>query len=617
VTLALRCTRGALAGTLIEVEGELVFGRGLPGQSGLGGDPKLSRRHARVYVEAGSLMLEDLGSTNGTWVNDQRLAAPRPLGAGDRVRCGDSSFEVIAAGSDPTRPADAAAPRTASPPSPVAPPPPPPAQPQYQPPPPPPAQPQYQPPPPPPAQPQYQPPPPPPPAQPQYQPPPPPPQPQYQPPLPPPPPAQPQYQPPPPAQPQYQPPPPPPPPPAPPTQPQYQPPPQPAPAAMPAGTAFLQVVDGPLAGQSIQIGAALGIGRGYGEPGALGGDHLLSRRHARIAMGASGVYFIQDTGSTNGTVLNGAPLRHAQPLGDGDEIRVGTTTLIARGLPRAPMAPEFEDYATPVPVAATRAGAPPALAGFGPPPVAAMAAPSFAPQGAAGTRLGSRRLIMAFVGAFVVSVAVGIAAVVLASPPGSRACPNGFVCQKPSKSPPLRSVHTFRGALGWDVEFDPTQLTASKASASGNDLVLHESNHQDKLWGLPAGSDLIAIEVKAFPAKKTSPKAAMSSMASSLSSQLVGATKAPNADQMFNVPLLGFHPGVGEVLEGDAKTPQGPGGLLKVAALAAQSGKLTVVAGVIYSVQRASNQRNDPDGPLDQMADTVLETVRFPSDGGQ
>ena len=38
------------------------------------------------------MVLEDLGSTNGTYLNDEPLNGPQPLHAGDRIRIGDSRF---------------------------------------------------------------------------------------------------------------------------------------------------------------------------------------------------------------------------------------------------------------------------------------------------------------------------------------------------------------------------------------------------------------------------------------------------------------------------------------------------------------------------------------------
>jgi pSer/pThr/pTyr-binding forkhead associated (FHA) protein len=40
-------------------------------------------------------VLEDLGSTNGTYLNEELLSGPQPLHAGDRVRIGDSEFTYM------------------------------------------------------------------------------------------------------------------------------------------------------------------------------------------------------------------------------------------------------------------------------------------------------------------------------------------------------------------------------------------------------------------------------------------------------------------------------------------------------------------------------------------
>lgn len=53
-------------------------------------DAGVSRRHARLFVQAGQVMLEDLETVNGTFINNQRLAArtPQPVRDGDELRCG-------------------------------------------------------------------------------------------------------------------------------------------------------------------------------------------------------------------------------------------------------------------------------------------------------------------------------------------------------------------------------------------------------------------------------------------------------------------------------------------------------------------------------------------------
>mgnify|MGYP006282149991 CR=1 FL=1 len=55
-------------------------------------DQFASSRHARIVREGAALILEDLGSTNGTWLNDEVLGGPTPLHGGDRIRIGDSEF---------------------------------------------------------------------------------------------------------------------------------------------------------------------------------------------------------------------------------------------------------------------------------------------------------------------------------------------------------------------------------------------------------------------------------------------------------------------------------------------------------------------------------------------
>ena len=58
-------------------------------------DAEVSRRHARLTFQGGKYVLEDLGSTNGTFVNGQRLAGPRVLKAGEVVSFGEQIILVF------------------------------------------------------------------------------------------------------------------------------------------------------------------------------------------------------------------------------------------------------------------------------------------------------------------------------------------------------------------------------------------------------------------------------------------------------------------------------------------------------------------------------------------
>jgi pSer/pThr/pTyr-binding forkhead associated (FHA) protein len=96
--LQMQVQSGPAAGTRIAVGHQpVVFGRAETGEGTLGDDPELSRRHASASVlDDGHLLVEDLGSTNGTFVNDRRIAAPTVVGPGDSLELGGTSLEVVA-----------------------------------------------------------------------------------------------------------------------------------------------------------------------------------------------------------------------------------------------------------------------------------------------------------------------------------------------------------------------------------------------------------------------------------------------------------------------------------------------------------------------------------------
>jgi predicted component of type VI protein secretion system len=67
---------------------ELFLGRDLSNDLVIN-DPEISRRHSRLYLQGNGYIIEDLGSTNGTFVNGQRLMGPNMLRPGDLVTFGE------------------------------------------------------------------------------------------------------------------------------------------------------------------------------------------------------------------------------------------------------------------------------------------------------------------------------------------------------------------------------------------------------------------------------------------------------------------------------------------------------------------------------------------------
>ena len=83
----------SLKGTRVPVSGPVVIGRS-PGADIVVGDDFVSGRHARVMLAGDEAVLEDLGSTNGTLLNGQRISIPQPLRPGDTIDVGAVRIKV-------------------------------------------------------------------------------------------------------------------------------------------------------------------------------------------------------------------------------------------------------------------------------------------------------------------------------------------------------------------------------------------------------------------------------------------------------------------------------------------------------------------------------------------
>ncbi len=86
---------GAESGRVVNVDRELTIGRAQPADILLT-DPRVSGRHAVLRPTPGGVVIEDVGSSNGTFVDGMRLAGPRQLRGGEAIVVGDTTLQVTA-----------------------------------------------------------------------------------------------------------------------------------------------------------------------------------------------------------------------------------------------------------------------------------------------------------------------------------------------------------------------------------------------------------------------------------------------------------------------------------------------------------------------------------------
>jgi pSer/pThr/pTyr-binding forkhead associated (FHA) protein len=82
---------GLSAGAVFAINGSITIGRS-PQTDVRIDDGFASARHARLFEREGAYFVEDMGSTNGTYLNGRRLRSPKQLRADDSIRIGDTEF---------------------------------------------------------------------------------------------------------------------------------------------------------------------------------------------------------------------------------------------------------------------------------------------------------------------------------------------------------------------------------------------------------------------------------------------------------------------------------------------------------------------------------------------
>ena len=97
--IVLRGVSGATFGKVFPVHGSMLVGRASDCDICIASE-EISRHHARLQLVPDGVMVEDMGSANGTYVNDQRVAGPTLLKAGGELRMDVVRFQLIAPGKE-------------------------------------------------------------------------------------------------------------------------------------------------------------------------------------------------------------------------------------------------------------------------------------------------------------------------------------------------------------------------------------------------------------------------------------------------------------------------------------------------------------------------------------
>ncbi|GMA33113.1 FHA domain-containing protein FhaB/FipA [Litorihabitans aurantiacus] len=92
VTLVVRA--GPLAGTTLNLRSSAVLIGRAPSCTLVLDDDYTSGRHARIFPHDGRWFVEDLGSTNGTWLGEHRVGDPEPLEIGRQLKVGQTLVEL-------------------------------------------------------------------------------------------------------------------------------------------------------------------------------------------------------------------------------------------------------------------------------------------------------------------------------------------------------------------------------------------------------------------------------------------------------------------------------------------------------------------------------------------
>ncbi|QAT41255.1 FHA domain-containing protein [Clostridium sp. JN-9] len=81
-------------GGVVPIQGDITIGRKQDNLIILD-DPYVSSHHLKIFHRNGEIFVEDLGSTNGTLINNKRISGTALINSGDEIKVGSTTFKVI------------------------------------------------------------------------------------------------------------------------------------------------------------------------------------------------------------------------------------------------------------------------------------------------------------------------------------------------------------------------------------------------------------------------------------------------------------------------------------------------------------------------------------------
>jgi hypothetical protein len=204
-----------------------------------------------------------------------------------------------------------------------------------------------------------------------------------------------------------------------------------------------------------------------------------------------------------------------------------------------------------------------------------------------------------FGGALAGSVILALILTLLSSPSDPQeTCVYPSPCGPPRQRAELISLTAWQSALGYSLRYDAQAWTVAQQDGSSVTLALF-------------GRDDAALHV--VGSTNTTPEAALDAYVSGLTSRVPDITEDGRAFRLVLGPHVGFQDGVGASYSGHVGTPQGPGPIVTMSAMAATVDGVTVVVSMEMTGEHWIQVDHGawPGENAFEAADSVINTVRW------